>query len=97
MSTRTITHTTDATTGTTTYTTTHDLSEDKRFFIVEGVETVVGDGPRTELLAYRVSRQSVHVHLNVGTNLLVRQELTRDNLSDGSVKLIKIHDQSNAD
>ena len=52
------------------------FSEDERLFVVDRVKAVVGYGSGAELLANRVRRQPVHVHLDVSADLLVRQKLT---------------------
>jgi len=56
------------------------LSEDERFLVVDRIKAVVGNRSCPKLLAYRVRRQSIHVHLNVRANFLVRQKLSGDYL-----------------
>ena len=48
-----------------------NLSEDKWFFVVDWVESVVGHGASAELLADRIGGQSIHVYLHIRTDLLV--------------------------
>jgi len=57
-----------------------NLPEDKRFFVIDGIKSVVWHSASPELLAYRVRRQPIHVYLNVRTHLLIRQKLAGDNL-----------------
>jgi len=56
------------------------FSEDKRLFVVDRIEAVVRNRSCPKLFAYRVRRQAIHVHLNVRSNFLVRQKLSRDHL-----------------
>ena len=53
-----------------------NLSEDKRFFVVHRIETIVGNSSRSEFFSDCVGGKTVHVDLDVRACLLVRQELT---------------------
>jgi len=56
------------------------FSEDERLFVVDGIKAVVRNSSRAKLFAYRVGRQSIHVHLHVRSDFLVRQKLARNYL-----------------
>lgn len=56
------------------------LSEQKWFLIVLWVETIAGNHTCPEFLPDGVGGKTVHVHLNVRSNLLVGQELTGNDL-----------------
>lgn len=56
------------------------LSKNERFLVVGGIEPVVHHHAGAKLFAYGVGRQAVHVHLHVGADLLIRQELAREYL-----------------
>jgi len=56
------------------------FSEDERFLVVDRVDAVAGDDFGAELATHRVRRKSEHVHLDVRSQLPVRQELTGNDL-----------------
>jgi hypothetical protein len=56
------------------------FSEHEGLLVVDGVEAVGGDDLGAVLSPDRVGRQAVHVHLDVGADLAVRQELAGDDL-----------------
>lgn len=58
-----------------------DLPEQEWVFFVNGVQTVGRHHSGFELFSYCVRWQTVHVHLDVGPHLFIRQELAGNYLS----------------
>lgn len=56
-----------------------NLFEDKRLIIVNGIYSIVTHTFGAKFLAYRISRQTEHVHFDVRSNLFVAKKLTRKN------------------
>ena len=57
-----------------------DLSKGEWFFVVNWVKSVGRYDPRSILFSDGVRGQTIHVHLHVSANFLVRQKLTWDDL-----------------
>jgi len=72
-----------------------NLSEDERFLVVDRIESVVWHSAGPEFLADCVRRQSIHVHLDVRADLLVREELAGDDLAttDEEICTVSLPDQ----
>ena len=62
------------------------FSEEERFFIVNGVQTVGGNHTSTKLFADGVGWQTVHVNFNISSNFFIWQKLTGDNLAGATQK-----------
>ncbi len=56
------------------------LFEHERFVVPDGADGIPRNRSGAEFLAHSISWQSVHIHLHVRAQLLVRQELTWDHL-----------------
>lgn len=64
------------------------FSEKKRLLIVDRIEAVARNHPGSELFPDCVSWQTVHVNLNIRSDLLVRQELTCNDLQTIDITLL---------
>lgn len=62
------------------------FSEEERFFIVNGVQTVGGNHTSTKLFTDGVGWQTVHVNFNISSNFFIWQKLTGDNLAGATQK-----------
>ena len=65
-----------------------DLSKGEWFFVVNWVKSVGRYHPRSILFSDGVRGQTIHIHLHVSANFLVRQKLTWDDLKQHRSSLL---------